>query len=67
LIGNVVIERSKDVIRGQRGVMDLNNNVSRIMPGAAPDAPHQRVQGLFIRQEQGGRPAAPAASGDKRP
>jgi lipopolysaccharide export system protein LptA len=75
LIGNVVIERGKDVIRGQRGVMDLNNNVSRIMPGGAPGAAHQRVQGLFVRQEQGaGTPISgaapsrePAAAGDKRP
>lgn len=62
LIGNVVIERGKDVIRGQRGVMDLNNNVSRMMPGGAPGAPPQRVQGLFVRQEQGGRPAASGAT-----
>jgi lipopolysaccharide export system protein LptA len=75
LIGNVVIERGKDVIRGQRGVMDLNNNVSRMMPGGAPGASPQRVQGLFVRQEQGGRATIsgavpsrePAASGDKRP
>jgi lipopolysaccharide export system protein LptA len=75
LIGHVVIERGKDVIRGQRGVMDLNNNVSRVMPGGAPDVPHQRVQGLFVRQEQGGPAAAsgaapgrqPAAAEDKRP
>jgi lipopolysaccharide export system protein LptA len=62
LIGNVVIERGKDVIRGQRGVMDLNNNVSRLMPGGAPGAPPQRVQGLFVRQEQAGRPAASGAT-----
>ncbi len=75
LIGNVVIERGKDVIRGQRGVMDLNNNVSRMMPGGAPGASPQRVQGLFVRQEQGGRATVsgaapsrePAAAGDKRP
>jgi lipopolysaccharide export system protein LptA len=75
LIGNVVIERGKDVIRGQRGVMDLNNNVSRMMPGGAPGASPQRVQGLFVRQEPSGRATAsgavpsrdPAAAGDKRP
>ncbi len=79
LIGNVVIERGKDVIRGQRGVMDLNNNVSRMMPGGVPGASPQRVQGLFVRQERGGGAAlsgaapnlapspAPAASGGKSP
>ncbi|HEV2334198.1 MAG TPA: LptA/OstA family protein [Stellaceae bacterium] len=73
LIGNVVIERGKDVIRGQRGVMDLNNNISRIMTGGAPGVAHQRVQGLFVRQQTaagsaatGAAPTAqPAASGDK--
>ena len=73
LIGNVVIERGKDVIRGQRGVMDLNNNVSRMMPGGAPGASPQRVQGLFVRQEPGGRAAPsgpvpsrePATAGDR--
>jgi len=75
LIGNVVIERGKDVIRGQRGVMDLNNNVSRMMPGGAPGASPQRVQGLFVRQEPGARATQssaapsrePAPAGDKRP
>jgi lipopolysaccharide export system protein LptA len=75
LIGHVVIERGKDVIRGERGVMDLNNNVSRVMPGGAPGAPQQRVQGLFVRQQQGDpAPAsgaalshAPAAKDEKRP
>jgi lipopolysaccharide assembly outer membrane protein LptD (OstA) len=76
LIGDVVIERGKDVIRGQRGVMDLNNNVSRMMPGGAPGAAPQRVQGLFVRREQGAvsGPAPspvpgrePAAAAGKRP
>jgi lipopolysaccharide export system protein LptA len=62
LIGNVVIERGKDVIRGQRGVMDLNRNVSRMMPGGAPGLPHRRVQGLFVRQDQSGPPAHSAAA-----
>jgi lipopolysaccharide export system protein LptA len=69
LIGNVVIERAKDVIRGQRGVMDLNNNVSRMMPGGAPGAAPERIQGLFVRQEPSGRATgpgpAPAAAGKK--
>jgi lipopolysaccharide export system protein LptA len=83
LIGNVVMERGKDVIRGQRGVMDLNNNVSRMMPGGAPGAASpQRVQGLFVRQENGAASGAtpglapspttspgrePPASGGKSP
>lgn len=70
LIGNVVIQRGNNVIRGQRGVMDLNNNVSRMLPGET----RQRVQGLFIRDE-GARPASPGtapgrsptAAGEKKP
>jgi lipopolysaccharide export system protein LptA len=55
LIGNVVIARAKDVIKGQYAVMDLNKNVSRMLPAAgAPGTPTQRVEGLFVRQEQGG-------------
>lgn len=60
LIGNVVIERGNDVIRGQRGVMDLNRNISRILPGGVAAVAHPRVQGLFVRSDQGG--AAPAHS-----
>ena len=74
LIGNVVIERGKDVIRGQRGVMDLNKNISRMLPGGTPGAQPQRVQGLFVREDRTTRPAAPttpggaaAPIGDKRP
>jgi lipopolysaccharide export system protein LptA len=76
LIGNVVIERGKDVIRGQRGVMDLNKNISRMLPGGAPGAAHQRVQGLFVREDRatartgaaGGNPPAanPPPGGDRR-
>lgn len=70
LIGNVVIARAKDVIKGQYAVMDLNNNVSRMLPATtAPGAPKQRVQGLFVRQEQGaGAPAhQPASAVEKKP
>jgi lipopolysaccharide export system protein LptA len=79
LIGNVSIQRGKDVIRGQRGVMDLNNNVSRMLPGSAPGGAPQRVQGLFVREDAkpgksesgkpvSGKPASgiPAAS-EKKP
>ncbi|MGE5270966.1 MAG: LptA/OstA family protein, partial [Thiohalocapsa sp.] len=70
LIGNVVIERGKDVIRGQRGVMDLNKNISRMLPGGSPGSGpaaargggHQRVQGLFVRQEHAVHPGASGAS-----
>src|SRR5205823_10502002 len=54
LVDNVVITRGKDVIKGQYGVMDLNKNVSRMLPAAtgAPAGLPQRVQGLFIREDR---------------
>jgi lipopolysaccharide export system protein LptA len=68
LIGNVVIERGKDVIRGQRGVMDLNSNIARMLPGNAPGVAAPRVQGLFARQQQTSPSAATTpASNHKTP
>jgi lipopolysaccharide export system protein LptA len=67
LIDHVVITRAKDVIKGQYGVMDLNNNVSRMLPAAAPGAPRQRVQGLFVRQDQAGTTAPKTATAAKKP
>ena len=69
LIGNVVIERGRDVIRGQRGVMDLNNNIARMLPGAGPGVAAPRVQGLFVRQQQQGtQPGTPpVAAGGRKP
>ena len=48
LLGNVTISRGQNAIRGQYAVMDMNNNVSRMMP--APGKPGTRVEGLFVRQ-----------------
>jgi lipopolysaccharide export system protein LptA len=60
LIGNVVIQRGANVIQGQRGVMDLNNNIARMMPGGGPGEGRQRIQGLFVRDQAkpGGAPAS---------
>ena len=73
LVDNVVIARGKDVIKGQYGVMDLNKNVSRMLPSSgAPSGSPQRVQGLFIRDD-GARGTGgisgrkPASGGDKKP
>jgi lipopolysaccharide export system protein LptA len=73
LVDNVVIARGKDVIKGQYGVMDLNKNVSRMLPSAgAPSGAPQRVQGLFIRDDEargtgGISGRKPASGGDKKP
>ena len=69
LIGNVVIQRGENVIQGQRGVMDLNNNITRMMPGSGPGAAKQRVQGLFVRDQAkpGAAPAGDASTRDARP
>ncbi|MBV9860448.1 MAG: hypothetical protein JO038_10155 [Alphaproteobacteria bacterium] len=64
LVGNVVLTRDKDVVRGQYAVMDLNNNVSRLLPASSlPGAPPQRVQGLFERQSQPAGAARSSAAG----
>ncbi|HEV8032783.1 MAG TPA: LptA/OstA family protein [Stellaceae bacterium] len=64
LIGNVVIVRAKDVIKGQYAVMDLNKNVSRMLPASStPGSPQQRVEGLFVRQDQGGAAGAESKPG----
>jgi lipopolysaccharide export system protein LptA len=55
LLGNVTISRGENAIRGQYAVVDLNNNVSRMLPAApASGAPPARVEGLFVREDQAG-------------
>jgi lipopolysaccharide export system protein LptA len=67
LLGNVVITRGKDVITGQYAVMDMNRNISRILPASTlPGSTQQRVQGVFAKQDLQGQgtpantPAPPA-------
>jgi lipopolysaccharide export system protein LptA len=58
LLGNVTITRGPNAIRGQYAVIDLNNNVSRMMAApSAPDSAPTRVEGLFVRQNQPGASA----------
>jgi len=55
LLGNVTVTRGPNTVRGEYAVMDLNNNVSRMMPTAGkPDSPGSRVEGLFTRQDRSG-------------
>jgi lipopolysaccharide export system protein LptA len=62
LLGNVTITRGDNAIRGQYAVVDLNNNVSRMLPTAGTlGAPGSRVEGLFVRQEKAG--ASPGGNG----
>jgi lipopolysaccharide export system protein LptA len=66
LLGNVTVTRGPNTVRGEYAVMDLNNNVSRMMaapanPGAAPT----RVEGLFVRQDQA-TPAGTPSGGAPR-
>ena len=79
LIGNVIITRGKDVMHGQVAVMDMNKNISRILPtsdlpGASGKTagPHPRVQGLFMKEDatggakgKGEASQAPAGDGKK--
>jgi lipopolysaccharide export system protein LptA len=66
LLGNVTITRGPNALRGQYAVVDLNNNISRMMAApAAPGAAPGRVEGLFVRQESppgNGSGAPPNAS-----
>jgi lipopolysaccharide export system protein LptA len=63
LLGNVTITRGDNAIRGQYAVVDLNNNVSRMMPTAGqPGSPASRVEGLFVRQESSGIPGGQSPS-----
>ena len=58
LLGNVTITRGDNAIRGQYAVVDLKNNVSRMMPTIGrPGSPASRVEGLFLPHDQSGVPA----------
>lgn len=68
LLGNVTVTRGPNTIKGQYAVMDLNNNISRMMavpatPGAAP----ARVEGLFVRQDQTAAPPGTAHDSVRKP
>jgi lipopolysaccharide export system protein LptA len=63
LLGNVTITRGPNAIRGQYAVVDLNNNISRMLTApAAPGAPASKVEGLFVRQENTVSPSGPGVS-----
>jgi lipopolysaccharide export system protein LptA len=64
LLGNVTITRGDNAIRGQYAVVDMNNNVSRMLPTAGkPGSPASRVEGLFIRESQSGAPTGQSSNG----
>jgi lipopolysaccharide export system protein LptA len=64
LLGNVTITRGQDIIRGQYAVVDLNTNVSRMLPlAAAPGQPPSRVEGIFVRQDATSQPTGPGVAG----
>jgi lipopolysaccharide export system protein LptA len=66
LLGNVTVTRGPNTIRGEYAVMDLNNNISRMMaaPAGAGTATTP-VQGLFVRQDQ--TPAGAPHGGGQKP
>jgi lipopolysaccharide export system protein LptA len=67
LLGNVTVTRGPNTIRGEYAVMDLNNNISRMMaaPAGQGTAP-TRVEGLFVRQNQAVTPAGAPPVGTPR-
>jgi lipopolysaccharide export system protein LptA len=63
LLNNVTVTRGPNAIRGQYAVVDLNNNISRMMTvPAATGTAAPKVEGLFVRQEKGASPVAPATN-----
>jgi lipopolysaccharide export system protein LptA len=67
LLGNVTVTRGPNTIRGEYAVMDLNNNISRMMAApAAPGAAATRVEGLFVRQDQAAAPTGTPPRGAPR-
>jgi lipopolysaccharide export system protein LptA len=51
LIGNVILTRDANVIRGGRAEMDLNTGIATVLPGAQGErGPGQRVRALFQAQ-----------------
>jgi len=68
LLGNVTVTRGPNTIRGEYAVMDLNNNISRMMAApVTPGTPATRVEGLFIRQDQAAAPAETPRSSAPKP
>lgn len=64
LTGRVTLTRGDNELRGQYGVVDLNNNVSRLL-SAPPSAKltegsHTRVAGLLVPRPKPAPPGAPA-------
>ncbi|HEY0523617.1 MAG TPA: LptA/OstA family protein [Stellaceae bacterium] len=67
LANNVTITRGDNQLRGQYGVVDLNKNVSRLLPGppnAVAGGGPSRVEGLLIPRQ---RAAAGAPNGGEAP
>jgi lipopolysaccharide export system protein LptA len=63
LLNNVTVTRGPNAVRGQYAVVDLNNNISRMMAApAAPGTAPQRVEGLFVRQDRGASPSRTGAN-----
>ncbi len=67
LLGNVTVTRGPNTIRGEYAVMDLNNNISRMMAApATPGGAAPRVEGLFVRQDQAVAPTGTPPGGAPR-
>ncbi|MBV8651641.1 MAG: hypothetical protein JO255_09260, partial [Alphaproteobacteria bacterium] len=67
LAGGVTITRGDNTLRGQYGVVDMNNNVSRLLsalPGEAHDAP---VQAIITPRKAGESNADSGVPGGKKP
>ena len=61
LTGNVVITQGKNVLRGERMVVDLTTGVARVESGSSKGGQPQRVEGLFNASAPQGLPGAKPA------
>ena len=64
MLGGVVLTQGKNILRGDRLMVDMTTGVSRV------ESDTGRVQGLFISSGQGGGPAIPgmpATGGSNKP
>jgi lipopolysaccharide export system protein LptA len=61
MLGGVVLTQGKNVLRGDRLLVDMTTGVSRV------ESDSGRVQGLFQSSGQGGGPLAPGASPSPSP
>jgi lipopolysaccharide export system protein LptA len=70
LAGNVSLTKGENELRGQYGIVDTNNNVSRLLsapPSAQLTGAPARVEGLLVRPPHDQAGGAPPTPGNPKP